>query len=324
MQNLEKLKDKRILVTGGAGFIGSEVVRQLCAIGAKVTVLDNFISGKKHYLDSRKVEIIEADVYDKEAVATAVKNQEIVFHLAALAFIPDTYIIPERFFQVNTMGTLNLLLGSIKSESVDKFIYISSSEVYGTAQYLPMDEKHPTLPHSTYAVSKLAAERATFTLHKENDFPVVIVRPFNSFGPFLTNPYIIPEIITQLLAGPSLSLGNIESSRDLTYVKDTANGIILAACVDEAIGETINIGSGKDVKIKDLTHIIANLMMPNNSISIEIDESKFRPLDVERLVCDNSKAQNLLDWRPTTSFEDGLIETISWVKRNKVEFARPY
>ena len=325
MEGFEKeFSGRMVLVTGGAGFIGSEVVNQLSNFGAKVTVLDNFISGKKEYLKNLDVEIIHADVCDKRAVFDIVKDQEIVFHLAALPFIPDCYLGPEEFFRINTMGTVNLLWEAIQSESVKKFIHVSTSEVYGTARYVPMGEDHPLLPHSTYAVSKLAAEKAVFTMHKEQGFPVVIIRPFNSYGPRITQPYIIPEIITQLLQGDSLKLGNIESSRDFTYVEDTAKGIELAAVKRQVVGEIINIGSGKDYKIKELAMIIAKILGKKNTAKITLDEGRLRPYDVDRLTCKNEKARKLLGWQPKISVEDGLKRTVDWVKNNKLEFKEPF
>ncbi len=215
-------KDKRILVTGGAGFIGSEVVSQLVKKNATVTVLDNFSSGKKQYLPKKKnLKIIKGDITDEKIIRRSVKDQEFVIHLAALPFIPDSFYYPADFFNVNTTGSVNLLWESVQSKTVTRFVHISTSEVYGSAQHVPMDENHPTNPHSTYAVSKLAGDRVAFTLHKENGFPVVIIRPFNSYGPKYTQPYIIPEIMNQLLNGnKELMLGNISATRDFTYVSD--------------------------------------------------------------------------------------------------------
>jgi len=317
-------EDIRILITGGAGFIGSEVVRQLCDKKAQVTVLDNFSSGKRKYIEGfNDIEIINADICDEGKVSTVLKDQEFVIHLAALPFIPDSYNFPQEFFNVNTIGTINVLWQSIQSGSVERFVHISTSEVYGTAKYVPMNEDHPTLPHSTYAVSKLAADRAVFTMHKEHDFPAVIIRPFNSFGPNITQPYIIPEIILQLLnENSTLHLGNVESSRDFTFVSDTARGMILALSEKRAIGETINLGRGVDIKIRDLAFLIAELM--GKAIKIEIDYSRFRPFDVERLCCSNKKAEELLGWKPIVSLEDGLKATIDWIKKEGLSFKDPF
>ena len=258
MIKMLNLKDKKILVTGGAGFIGSEVVSQLIKKNAMVTVLDNFSSGKKQYLpkNNKKLKIIKGDITDEKIVKRAVKDQESVIHLAALPFIPDSFYYPADFFNVNTTGSVNLLWKSIQSNSVDRFIHISTSEVYGSAQFVPMDENHPTAPHSTYAVSKLAGDRVAFTLHKENGFPVVIIRPFNSYGPKYTQPYIIPEIMNQLLNGTKeLMLGNVDATRDFTYVSDTADAIIRSLSAKKAVGEIINVGSGNEISIRDLVNL---------------------------------------------------------------------
>jgi nucleoside-diphosphate-sugar epimerase len=297
------LREKRVLVTGGAGFIGSETVKQLLENKNFVTVLDNFSSGKKQYLPKNKnLKIIKGDIQDEEISKKAVKDQEIVINLAALPFIPDSYYYPTDFFKVNTIGSVNMILQSVKSKTVDVFIQISTSEVYGSTQYAPMDENHPTAPHSTYAVSKLAADRAAFTLHKENGFPTVVIRPFNSYGPKYTEPYIIPEIMNQILAGSQeLTLGNVNTSRDFTFVSDTANAIIKSATVKEAIGEIINIGSGTEITILDLAKKIAKVS--KNKIKIKYDESRERPFDVNRLICDNTKAKKLLKWKPKISID---------------------
>lgn len=322
---MSELDGLRVVVTGGAGFLGSEVVRQLYDKNADVTILDNFSSGKIEHLQNfgNHLKIVKGDVYDKEVVSKTIKDQEAVIHLAALPFIPDCYYHPEQFFKVNAEGSIILMQRSIRSETVKIFVHISSSEVYGNARYIPMDEEHPTFPHSTYAVSKLASDRAVFTMQKEHNFPAVIIRPFNSYGPNITQPYIVPEIILQLLMRKErVLLGNVENSRDFTYVTDTARGIILALIKKNAIGETINLGSGSDVKIKDLALLIAELL--GKQVKIENDPTRFRPYDVERLICNNMKAQRILDWQPQFSLKEGLKFTINWIKNNHVSFKEPF
>ena len=317
-------KESEVLVTGGAGFFGSEVVRQLLSKGAHVTVLDNFSSGKRKYLPKDKnLKVIRGDIKDEATTKRAVKDKSFVFHLAALPFIPDSYYHPVDFFKVDTLGTVNMLWSSVNSNSVEKFLHLSTSEVYGTAQYSPMDESHPTTPHSTYAVSKLAGDRAAFTIHKENGFPTVIIRPFNAYGPRYTEPYIIPEVITQILSGVrKLSLGNVNSSRDFTFVSDSVDALLLAMEKKKTVGEIINVGSGRDVKIGDLVRKIAKVA--GVKIEIKFDESRIRPYDVNRLICDNKKARKLLDWKPSTSMEKGLKTTFDWAKKNKVVFSSPF
>jgi nucleoside-diphosphate-sugar epimerase len=317
------LKGSQVLVTGGCGFIGSEVVRQLSQFGAHITVIDNLSSGKESYIfGNNMVNLIRADLLDEEAISQAIGGSEYVIHLAALPFIPDSYYYPRDFFNVNVNGTINLVLAAIKNR-VKRFVYISSSEVYGSALFTPMNENHPTLPQSTYSVSKLAAERVVYTMHREHDLPVVIIRPFNSFGPNITQPYIIPEITNQFLNGKNeLKLGNIHSRRDFTFVTDTARGIILALVTEGINGETINLGTGKAVSIKELVGIIADIM--SSEYSINIDPSRIRPSDVETLVSDYSKANRLLGWAPTVSLREGLETTVNWIRKNGVMVKSPF
>ena len=312
-------------MTGGAGFIGSEVVNQLLSNDFIVTVLDNFSSGKKQYLpkSNKKLKVIKGDIRDKKSVKKAVTDQESVIHLAALPFIPDSFYYPGDFFDVNTNGSVNMLWNSIKSRSVETFVQISTSEVYGSAQTVPMDESHPTTPHSTYAVSKLAGDRAAFTLHKENGFPVVVVRPFNSYGPRFTEPYIIPEIISQILKNRKrITLGNVNTARDFTYVQDTAAAIIKSSIEKKAHGEIINVGSGTEISILNLAKKI--LKIAKKKTKINYDKSRERPYDVNRLLCNNKKAKKILKWSPKTSMDEGLIQTFSWAVENKISFDAPF
>ena len=321
---MKNFQERRVLVTGGAVFIGSELVKQFIHEGAVVTILDNFSSGKKHYLPNhKKLKIIKGDVVNENLVKRTVKDQEIIFNLAALPFIPDSYYYPMTFFQVNTIGTMNVLWSAIKSKSVDLFVQISTSEVYGSAQYIPMDENHPTSPYSTYAVSKLAADRATFTLHKENGFPTVVIRPFNTYGPNFTEPYIIPEIITQIQKNATqVTLGNTNSTRDFTYVTDTVDAFLKAANHKSASGEIINIGTGSEIKIINLANKL--IKISKKKIKVRTDESRLRPYDVDRLICDNKKARTILKWKPKVSINTGLERTFAWAVKNKVEFNAPF
>jgi dTDP-glucose 4,6-dehydratase len=218
---------------------------------------------------------------------------------------------------------MHVFWSAVKSKTVETVVNISTSEIYGSAQYTPMDENHPTSPYSTYAVSKLAADRAAFTLHKENGFPVVILRPFNTFGPRYTEPYIIPEIIGQILRGTKeLNLGNVNSTRDFTFVSDTVNGMISAAKEKKAVGEIINIGSQNEIRIGDLVTKLSKIAKIKTKI--KRDESRLRPYDVNRLVCNNKKAQQLLKWKPRISVDKGLKITYDWAKNNKVIFNAPF
>jgi nucleoside-diphosphate-sugar epimerase len=321
---LSTLKNKKILVTGGCGFIGSEVTKQLSNIGSKVTILDNLSSGKEEYIRNISgVELIKSDLSEISSLNSILDDKDYVINLASLPFIPDSYHMPMKFFESNVNSTISLALEVIKHKNIKKFIHISSSEIYGSARYVPMDENHPTLPQSTYAVSKLAAERVVFTMYKEHGLPAVIIRPFNAFGPNITQPYIIPEIISQLLKNDKkISLGNINSKRDLTFVSDTANAIILALTAEGVMGETINVGSQRSVSIKELVSMISEIM--EKEVEIEIDVSRMRPFDVDTLVCNYDRANRLLDWTPQVSIMDGLKKTVDWVMEQGVSFNAPF
>ena len=322
--SFSELKDKQVLVTGGCGFIGSEVTKQLSNSGAIVTVLDNLSSGKEKYVDKiSNVKIKIGDLGDNSLIKSLISETDYIINLAALPFIPDSYYYPKEFFDVNVTSTINLALEASKEKKIKRFIHISSSEIYGSAKHVPMDEEHPTTPQSTYAVSKLAGERVVFTIHKEHNLPAVIIRPFNSFGPNITQPYIIPEIISQIISGKNeITLGNIESKRDLTFVSDTARAILLSLTSENIIGQTINVGSQRTFSIKELVKIISDLS--SREVKIKIDSSRFRPFDIDNLVCNYEKANRLLGWKPEVSITDGLKSTIEWVKNNGISFNAPF
>ena len=320
---LSQLKDKEVLITGGCGFIGSEIVKQLSLIGANVTILDNLSSGKEKYIKKfPNVKLIIGDLVDYDLVKDVVKNKEYIINAAALPFIPDSFHIPKKFFEVNVNGTINMALATIKEKKAKRFVHISSSEIYGTAKYTPMDENHPTTPQSTYAVSKLAGERVVFTMHKEHNFPAVIIRPFNSFGPNITQPYIIPEIISQVERSDVIKLGNLNAKRDLTYVSDTVNGIILSLVKEGIVGEVINIGSQRSYSIKDLVYLISDIM--GKKVSIEIESSRFRPYDVDTLICNYERANKILGWKPEVTVREGLKNTIEWSKKEGIDIGPPF
>lgn len=305
-----------MLVTGGCGFIGSEITKQLSIAGARITVFDNLSSGKEEYIKGlSNVHLWKGSLTDEADVKSAVQDKEFVIHLAALPFIPDSYQYPKDFFDTNVNGTINL--ASARGDNLKRFVYVSSSEVYGSARYTPMDENHPLVPQSTYSVSKLAAERVVYTFYREHDLPAVIIRPFNSFGPNITQPYIIPEITSQLLKGnKEVRLGNINSKRDFTFVSDTARAIISSLFKEGIVGETINVGSERAVTIKELVKLIAGIL--SAEVSIAIDSSRIRPSDVETLICDYGKAARLLGWHPKVSMQEGLEITVGWARKNGI------
>lgn len=311
------LDSGNILVTGGGGFIGSALVRELLRERANVVVFDNFITGDMTNLEEIRetIKVVKGDVLDSSFQRVLVENNiDYVFHLAAEPYIPHCYDRPRRFFEVNATGTLNVML-ACKIARVKRVLHYSTSEVYGTAKYVPMDEDHPTLPASTYAVSKLAADRLCHTLFHEHEIPVIIARQFNAYGPRETHPYIIPELIAQLVKTNKLKLGNVKASRDLTYVEDAAKAAISLMKCDEAVGKVVNVGYGQDWSVEELANILGRLM-GWNGIEIEVQRNRLRPLDVERLQCDHSYMTELTGWKPTTTLEEGLERTIEWFREN--------
>ena len=314
---MNSLKNCNVLVTGGAGFIGSTLVRELIKVGANVIVYDNLLYGDKSNLSDieKDMTLVIGDVISGKIFDTLKKyNIDYVFNLAAEPYIPHSYDNPEKFFQVNVNGTINLL-SACRTFNVKRIIHVSTSEVYGTGQIIPMNEKHPLNPLSTYAVSKLAGDRAAFVFSYERNIPVVIVRPFNSYGPRETQPYIIPEIIRQLFNGKTLHLGNIDAKRDFTYVEDTALGMISVMTSNLTKGEVVNIGSNKSYSIKDIAILIGKEFGYDN-IDIQIDKTRLRPLDVELLESDYSKINKLTGWKPTVDIKEGLKRTVQWYLNN--------
>jgi len=315
------LEDKNILVTGGAGFIGSALTRELLKEKANVIVYDNFIYGDQGNIIELgdDIRIIIGDILSWKLQDTMKRfHIDYVFHLAAEPYIPHCYDNPEKFINVNIIGTMNVLMAA-KLFDVEKIIHFSSSEVYGTSKYSPMDEKHPTLPLSTYAVSKLSADRICYVWAKEHNIPVVIMRPFNSYGPCETQPYVIPEIIMQLAKSNTVKLGNIKAERDFTYVDDTVRGAIGLLTNDIPIGKVINIGSGCSTSIEALAHQIG-YAFGYDVIEIIIDKSRLRPIDVDVLKCDYSQINSLTGWEPTISLRDGLKKTIDWFMNNNARW----
>jgi len=312
-----EIRGENVLITGGAGFIGSALVRELLKEGANVVVYDNFLYGDRSNLADveDRIQIVNGDVLSWK-VYDVMKKHDIkyVFHLAAEPYIPRCYDNPEKFFDVNVKGTINVLM-ACKTLDIKRVLHFSSSEVYGTAQYTPMDERHPTLPLSTYAVSKLTADRLCFVFHHEHGIPVIILRPFNCYGPRETQPYVIPEIISQLSRGSIVKLGNTKAKRDFTYVEDTAKAAISVIKSDIPNGEVVNVGSNKAYSIEELAFLVGKLM-GYDDIEIKIESSRLRPMDVSLLQCDYSKLKENVGWEPTIDIENGLKRTIDWYIEN--------
>ncbi len=311
------LKGRRVMVTGGAGFIGSALVRELLASGAHVVVYDNFLYGDTTNLAGveGKVSIVTGDVLSSMVYQTIKEFRvDSIFHLAAEPYIPHSYENPEKFFDVNVKGTMNVLMAS-KVLGVGRVVCFSTSEVYGNAQYTPMDEDHPTLPLSTYAVSKLAADRMCHVFAYEHRIPVIIVRPFNAYGPRETQPYVIPEIISQVAKSNKIRLGNINARRDFTYVHDIAKGAIAVMTSDIPYGDVVNLGSSRSHSIKEIALRIARIM-GSGKLKIVVDKKRLRPKDVELLRCDYTKAARSTGWRPTTGLTEGLSATVKYFMDN--------
>ncbi len=309
------LSGKRILVTGGAGFIGSELVRQLVESGAGVVVVDNLVNGRWQNLTglpSDSVQLVEADIRDAERMSNLLKSTDMVFHLACLG-VRHSIHSPRENHEVNAVGTLNTLL-SARDANVQRFVYVSSSEVYGTAQWSPMTEQHPTFPKTIYGASKLAGESSTRAFHDTYGFPTVVVRPFNSYGPHCHHEgdsgEVIPKFLLRCMAAmPMVIFGDGTQVRDFTYVSDSARGIIAAGATDGAVGKTVNIGSGRELSINELAREVG-MLFGHREPAIEHVEP--RPGDVMRLCADSSLARDLCGFQPMISLRDGLAKLKEW------------
>jgi len=317
---------KRVVVTGAGGFIGSHLVEKLVEAGADVRGFVHYNAlGSWGWLDQSPVrsdiEVVAGDVSDRDSVRQALQGRDIVFHLAALIAIPYSYHAPESYVRTNINGTLNVLQTS-RDLGLERVVHTSTSEVYGTALYAPINEKHPLQGQSPYSATKIGADKLVEAFHRSFKVPVVTVRPFNTFGPRQSARAVIPAIITQCLAGDTVKLGNLTPTRDLNYVANTVDGFMQAAMIPEAIGQTINLGSGREISIGDLAQLIAELV--GKPIDIVNQEKRMRPeqSEVDRLLADNSLAQELLGWQPKVSLEQGLAKTIEWLQQN-LERYRP-
>lgn len=321
----------KILVTGADGFIGSHVVEALVKRGHAVrafVLYNSFNSwGWLDYADQSVrecVDVFAGDIRDPHGVDAAVTGQDVVLNLAALVAIPYSYQSPDTYIDTNIKGTLNVLQAARRHE-VSRVVQTSTSEVYGTAQYIPIDENHPLHPQSPYAASKVGADQLALSFHASFDLPVGILRPFNTYGPRQSARAVIPTIISQLATNREVKLGSLSPTRDFTYVEDTASGFVSAAESDAIIGETINLGSGFEISIEDTAKTIAELM--NVDLKLANDQQRVRPenSEVERLLASIEKAQTLLNWQPTLKgidgFKVGLQRTIEWLT-NPVNLSR--
>lgn len=315
---------KKILVTGAGGFIGSHLTEQLSARGARVRAFVHYNAlGRWGWLDDSEVvddiEVVPGDISDRDSIRRALEGVDVVFHLAALIGIPYSYQAPQSYVDTNIIGTLNVLQSAL-DEGIELVVHTSTSEAYGTAQYVPIDENHPLQGQSPYSATKIGADKLAEAYFKSFGLPVVTVRPFNTYGPRQSARAVIPTIISQALTQDMVRLGNLSPTRDLNYVIDTVEGFIRAAEKSSAIGEVVNIGTGIDISIGELAERIFQLL--EKEVSLESDNHRIRPdaSEVDRLCADITKARELLDWSPRYTLEQGLRETIDWVKGNLDKF----
>ncbi len=312
---------KNVLVTGAAGFIGSHLTERCVESGYKVKAFVRYNSkGNYGWLESspykNDIEFITGDIRDYDSVYNAVKGCDTVFHLAALIGIPYSYVSPMAYIKTNVEGTYNIVQ-SCREQGTENILVTSTSETYGTAQYVPIDEKHPLVGQSPYSASKIGADQMALSYYLSFNSPVKIVRPFNTYGPRQSARAVIPTIITQLLSGKTeIKLGHTTPTRDLTFVKDTANGFLAIAQNPSFNGTVTNIGVKDEISVGDLALMIAKLM--NKNISIITDSQRVRPdkSEVERLFCDNTKIISNTNWRPQHTLEEGLKQTIKFLESN--------
>lgn len=313
---------RRVLVTGAGGFIGSHLVEQLIREGASVRGflrytargdIGNLAHAEKDVV--KEVELVRGDLRDPEAVRMACREVDTVFHLGALIAIPYSYANPREVFDVNIGGTFNVLQAA-RAAGVRRVVHTSTSEVFGTAQYVPIDEKHPLQGQSPYSASKIGADKLAESFFRSFELPVVTLRPFNTFGPRQSARAVIPTIIAQALTRDEIKLGSLFPSRDFTFVTDTANGFLRAGAAEGVVGQEINLGTNSDVSIGDLAKLIFGLV--GRTPRVLTDDQRLRPekSEVHRLLSSNAKAKALLGWSPQVPLEKGLALTVDWVKAN--------
>lgn len=321
-------QNRNVLVTGAGGFIGSHLVHALVHLGARVRAFVHYNSrgdvGMLRFLPPEllaRVEIVVGDLRDLTAVEEAVWGVTHVFHLGALTTAPYSYIHPAQVIETNVQGTLNVLLAA-RDVNLERLIHTSTSEVYGTALRVPIDENHPLQGQSPYSASKIGADQIASSFYRVFNVPVVTVRPFNTYGPRQSARAIVPTIITQALTQPTIFLGNLDTRRDLTFITDTLTGFLRAGETPAIEGETFNLGTGREIRVGDLARRIIELV--NRDVQVMVDETRVRPekSEVQRLVADNRLAQRRLGWKPTVELEQGLRETVQWI-RDHLDLYKP-
>lgn len=319
---------KKVLVTGAGGFIASHLIERLASEGAAVRGFARYNSRNDLGMLKRlapevlsQVEIMQGDLRDTEAVRNAVRGADTVFHLGALIAIPYSYVNPREVFDVNINGTLNVLMAA-RDFGTRRVIHTSTSEVYGTAQYVPIDEKHPLQGQSPYSASKIGADRIAESFYRSFETPVVTLRPFNTFGPGQSMRAVIPTIIVQALTRDEVKLGSLEPSRDFTFVKDTADGFMKVAEAEGVLGEEINLGNDNTIRIGDLAEKIFKII--GKTPKIVADPQRVRPgkSEVMKLWASNEKAKRMIGWEPRVSLDEGLKLTIEWISAH-LDLYRP-
>lgn len=316
------LQGKRILVTGADGFIGSHLVEHLVHLGAKVRAL-SYYNSFNHWgwLEDVKclpqIEVVSGDIRDPHFCKKLTQNIDVVFHLAALIAIPYSYQAPDSYVDTNVRGTLNICQAALDNHC-ERVIHTSTSEVYGTAKYVPIDEEHPLSPQSPYSASKIGADAMAMSFFNAFNLPLVIARPFNTYGPRQSARAVIPTIISQIASGKkTIKLGDVSPTRDFNFVTDTCRGFTALASCDDAIGQTVNIGSNFEISVFDTVKMIKELM--GSDVEFQLDETRIRPekSEVFRLWCNNKKIETLTGFKPEVSLREGLEKTIAWFKDPK-------
>ena len=318
---------RRVLVTGAAGFIGSHLTERLMELGAQTRAFVHYNAlGTRGWLDTspqrERLDIVAGDIMDRDSIQLAMRDCEIVFHLAALIAIPYSYTAPYSYIRTNVEGTTNVLQAA-RALGVTRVIHTSTSEVYGTAIRVPIDEGHPLQGQSPYSASKIGADKMAEAFFRSFEVPVVTVRPFNTYGPRQSARAVIPTIIGQCLVGNRVRLGNVRPTRDLNFVSNTVSGFLKAAETEHGVlGQTINLGSGKEISVGDLAQMIGGLM--GRTLEIETEPERFRPerSEVDRLLADCSVAKSLLGWSPEVGLKEGLRRTVDWFVANPERIIR--